>query len=331
MAQLSVRAFREQIIAGAPDPVCLLLGDDDHEKGALALALGEMVEADLRAFNVERLYAGDKAVTASAIVEAARTLPMLAPRRVVVVLQAERLFATRRRGAAVAPPDEGGEAASLDALLDYLSGPSPTTVLAFLFSAPAAGDPTDLPIPKNLKIAKALDRAGTRIVCTGLDGGKDPGQWVEEQARRAGLSIDRQAIGRLLELTARDTVRLRAEVEKLLLFAADAGRVTLDHVSALAGTPVHHGDDWALVRALERRDAPAALRELRAALDHGGVPYAILGQLGYAVRTPPPRGRFPAQRLPAAVDALLRTDVALKSSGGDPRVLLERLIVELCG
>jgi DNA polymerase III delta subunit len=35
--------------------------------------------------------------------------------------------------------------------------------------------------------------------------------------------------------------------------------------------------------------------------------------------------------VPAAVEALFRTDVAMKSSGGDPRVLLERLIVELCG
>jgi hypothetical protein len=37
-----------------------------------------------------------------------------------------------------------------------------------------------------------------------------------------------------------------------------------------------------------------------------------------------------SRRIPAAVDALLRTDLDLKSSGGDPRVLLERLVVELC-
>jgi DNA polymerase III delta subunit len=40
---------------------------------------------------------------------------------------------------------------------------------------------------------------------------------------------------------------------------------------------------------------------------------------------------MPGPRLPAAIDALLRTDLALKSSGGDPRILLERLVVELCG
>ena len=35
--------------------------------------------------------------------------------------------------------------------------------------------------------------------------------------------------------------------------------------------------------------------------------------------------------MPAAVEALFRTDLDLKTSGGDPRVLLERLVVELCG
>ena len=38
----------------------------------------------------------------------------------------------------------------------------------------------------------------------------------------------------------------------------------------------------------------------------------------------------PGPRLGAAIEALLRTDLALKSSGGDPRILLERLVVELC-
>jgi len=35
-------------------------------------------------------------------------------------------------------------------------------------------------------------------------------------------------------------------------------------------------------------------------------------------------------RVAGAVDALFRTDLDLKTSGGDPRVLLERLVVELC-
>ena len=55
----------------------------------------------------------------------------------------------------------------------------------------------------------------------------------------------------------------------------------------------------------------------------------VLGQLGWFVRTTLPR-QAPS-RVPAAVEAVFRTDLALKSSGGDGRVLLERLVVELCG
>jgi DNA polymerase III delta subunit len=31
-----------------------------------------------------------------------------------------------------------------------------------------------------------------------------------------------------------------------------------------------------------------------------------------------------------AVEAVFRTDIALKSSAGDPRTLIERLVVEMC-
>jgi DNA polymerase III subunit delta len=325
-------ALREQIADTATDPVYLIVGDDDHEKSALALALGEMIEDGLRAFNVERLYASDRNVTPSSVVEAARTLPMLAPRRVIIVLHAEALVAPRRNRA-TEPSDEDEDSSSepVAPLLDYLAAPVPSTTLTFVFSAPEPGQPPDsIPLAKNLKITKALLKAATLVVCSGLDGGKDPARWVQEQVRSARLEIDGQALRRLLQLSGDDVGRLRADVAKLLLFAAGQPRITLDHVSAVVGAPVYHGDDWALVRAIERGDAGAALRELAAALDHGGVPFQILGQLGYAIRTPPPRGRFPARRVPAAVDALFRTDIAMKSSGGDPKVLLERLIVELC-
>ncbi len=332
MPILTLTAFRAAIASGTTDPVVAIIGDDEHEKSALALALGEMVEADLRAFNVERLYAVDGSVTPGTVAEAARTLPMIAPRRVVIVLQAEKLLAPRKKRGAESADDEQEETAgSLEPLLDYLADPSPTTTLALVFSPPESGRPDELPLARNLKITKALGKAASFVVCAGLDGGKDPVKWIEQQAAAAGLAIDRQAITRLQQASGGDVGRLRADVQKVMLFAAGAGKVTADHVAAVVGAPAHHGDDWALVRAIEQGDARSALRELQAALDVGGVPFQILGQIGYAVRTPPPRGRFPARRVPAAVDALLRTDLALKSSGGDPRVLLERLVVELCG
>ena len=61
------------------------------------------------------------------------------------------------------------------------------------------------------------------------------------------------------------------------------------------------------------------------ALDAGTADFMMLGQLRVAAE------RLPASRLPAAMEALLRTDEAIKSASGSSRVQLERLVVELCG
>jgi len=69
------------------------------------------------------------------------------------------------------------------------------------------------------------------------------------------------------------------------------------------------------------------LRQIGLAMEAGGIPVKILGQLGWFVRE---RLSAEPRRVRPAVEALFRTDVDLKSSGGDPRVLLERLVVDLC-
>jgi DNA polymerase III delta subunit len=63
-------------------------------------------------------------------------------------------------------------------------------------------------------------------------------------------------------------------------------------------------------------------------LEAGAPAEKILGQLGWLVRSKLAAAR-PAQLKPS-VEAVFRTDLDLKRSAGDPRVLLERLVVELC-
>ena len=52
------RSAVEQI-SPAADPLYLLQGEDDVEKSALAAEFAELVDEGLRAFNVERIHAGD--------------------------------------------------------------------------------------------------------------------------------------------------------------------------------------------------------------------------------------------------------------------------------
>ena len=110
----------------------------------------------------------------------------------------------------------------------------------------------------------------------------------------------------------------------MVLYALDRSTIGLADVKAVVGPAVLQ-DDWAVTGAIVRGKADVALRELGLTFDGGAVPPLILGQLGWVIRT-----KLPAARIPAAVEAVYRTDLALKTSGGDPRLLLERLVVELC-
>ncbi|SVD52501.1 uncharacterized protein METZ01_LOCUS405355, partial [marine metagenome] len=85
---------RKQIKAGQTDPLYLLIGEDEEEKSNLAAEFQNAIEVDLRPFNVQRVYGDD--TTIGAVLDAARTFPMLSPRRMVIVLRAEHLLVPKR-------------------------------------------------------------------------------------------------------------------------------------------------------------------------------------------------------------------------------------------
>src|SRR3954465_2691978 len=98
MPAASPADVRTAIAKRTPAPAYLLLGDDDAALPRLGGDATALVEDELRAFNVDRLYAGDKGMSAASIVESARLLPMMSDRRIVVVLRAEKLLKPKRRG-----------------------------------------------------------------------------------------------------------------------------------------------------------------------------------------------------------------------------------------
>ena len=151
---------------------------------------------------------------------------------------------------------------------------------------------------------------------------------MKQAATEAGRQIEPAAARLVAERAGTDIARLRGDVEKLMLYSAGAAKISLADAQEVVSAESSQ-DDWAVTNAIARGATAEALRELGLALDSGAVPFMILGQLGWFVReklvTIDPR------RVRSAVEALFRTDIDMKSSGGDPRVLLERLVVELCG
>jgi DNA polymerase-3 subunit delta len=302
----------------------------------LAAAISATVEDELRAFNVDRVYASDKGVTAASIVESAQLLPMMSDRRVVIVLRAERLLKPKRRGKVVediADADEDGADAEppgdLDALTAYVQDPSPSTTLVLVASD----------IDRTRRAGKAVLKHATIVECWGLKTEKNPrfvdlraaARIAEQLVRRAvaesGQQIDPAAARLVAARAGVDIVRLRGDIERLMLYAAGKPKITLADAQEVVSAETAQ-DDWAVTNAIQNRNTGEALRQLALALEAGAVPYMILGQLGWFVRDK--LANADPRRIPRAVDALFRTDLDLKSSGGDPRVLLERLVVELC-
>ena len=330
MPVVAPSTVRKQVAARQPDPVYLIVGDDEAEMSRLAADIAGLVEDELRAFNSERFYAGERGVTPAAIVEAASTLPMMSDRRVVTVLRAERILKPKRRGKGAEEPEDGADAeppTELDVLDAYIRDPSPQTTLVMV-----AAD-----VDRTRKLYKTLQKQSTIVECWGLRPGRDARvdlrdvartaeQLVKQAASGAGQSIEPAAARLLAERAGTDIARLRGDLERLLLYAAGRPGITLDDARQVVSAETAQ-DDWAVTNAIQRRDAAAALRQLGLALESGGVSYQILGQLAWFVReklvVSDPR------RVPAAIEALFRTDLELKSSG-DARVLLERLVVQLC-
>jgi DNA polymerase III subunit delta len=323
-------ALRRTIAEGTVDPVYLIVGDDIGGMAHLTEDLAGLVEDELRAFNVERIYATDKPMAAS-IVESARLLPMMSKRRVVIVQRAEKILKPKRRGAARSEDDvqddDGGGAAGADAAIleDYVRNPHPETVLVFVASD----------VDRTRRLYKTLQKNATIVECWGLKAGKDAKvdlrqaaklaeQLVREEVSDAGQQIDSDAVRLVAARAGTDINSLRGDVQRLLLYATGKPRITVADAREVVSAESSQ-DDWAVTNAIERGDTARALRELGLALDAGGVSYKILGQLAYFVRE-----RLDPRRVPAAVEALFRTDLDLKNSVGDARVLLERLIVELC-
>jgi len=309
-------AVRKQIAARRPDPIYLLQGDDDVEKSELAAEFASLVEDGLGAFNVERVHAGDMtsgdrlAAGVSSLVAAARTLPMMSPWRVVVVLQAELMLVPRRESDAATR--------ALQELETYLQSPERQTVLVLVATA----------VDRRSRLYKLLTKQATLVDCGVLDDQSDAEQWVQSRVARAHVAIEPAAVRLLAMLAGTDLKRLRGDVDRLLLYALGQPTITADDVRQIAG-PATLQDDWAMTNAIEQGRTAEALRQLALTLDAGAPPEKILGQLGWLVRT-----KFPAiapGQVTAAVDSVFRTDLDLKRSAGAPRILLERLVVELCG
>src|SRR5215213_1605557 len=170
MSAMTMAAVRQQIAASDTAPLYLLLGADDAERAAMAAEFADGVDEGLRAFNVERLYGGDTKV--DRLIDSAMTLPMMVPRRIIIVLDAEKLLIPKREGKAA---DEEQER-----LEKFLQAPPRETTVVFVCSTPP---------DQRRRAVKMLMKQGHVVDCGTITDTADAQKWVKARAARVGATL----------------------------------------------------------------------------------------------------------------------------------------------
>lgn len=266
-------------------------------------------------------------------VRAARTMPFLVRRRVVVARGSETL--AERSGTS---------------LLEYLRAPNPAAVLILL-----AG--------RELEPAHWLIKAlpAGNVVSLAPPAGRALVGWLRGRARTRGIELEEPAARMLVDLAGDDAGALLAELEKAALAGGpDGRRVGVDEVESVVGTR-RARSVFELLRAIEARDRGPALGVLQALLDGGEEPLGVVAMLArearaaWQVKEWRRRGRSPEdiarslRRPPAAAAALVARAERMTPAevpaglvrcwnaerrlklGASPRAELALLVADLCG
>jgi len=289
-------------------PVVLVCGPEATLRDAALAELRERVLAGApRDFNEDRFDLGASGFDPLAIVAAARTLPVMARARLVLV-----------RGIG----EKRAEKFLDGALLEYLESPLATTCLVL------EGEEVD----KRQKWVKRVAKIGQLVECTGPTRPAEVRRWIEARMRQRGLRPGSGAAAALFDQVGPELDRLALEIEKLALFAGERGELSADDVAelvgqlraravyelALVGALANHFRRLLRARELRPLEAAEVQRKL------GVHPFAAEKLVEQA-------RRFDLRRLKVCLDAIRRTDFALK--GGvpiGPRMALERLVLAVC-
>lgn len=331
---------RAQIASGTTHPIYLLESDDAPSRHDLAQAFLGLVDEGLHAFNTAAFHgreagnAGDRDEMLSAILGAARTLPMMAPRRVILVHDAEFLLTPRKAKDEEPPPAEAPagkrKARATTPAEDfeaYVAAPESLTTL--VLDAPS--------LDRGRRITKLLLQKAMVVDCGQLNSVDDVFRWMLNRLEQEEMSTNRAAAQALVDaigyLPPRhpkdapriDLTRVRSETDKLLLYAAGEREVSAEHVRDVVVADDESRGTFAIIDLVAAGRTAEALQEVGALIEGGSPAPMIVGLLRAAVARIRPDGR--ARR---ALDLVLSADLAIKTSRGEPRYVLEKLIVEMC-
>lgn len=282
-------------------PVYVLYGEETFLRDSAATTIANLAfaEGDFRDFN-DDLFSLNTPDNIRAALAAANQLPMMAMRRVVRI--------TEVRVSTSSMKDTLKEEAE-DALAAYLANPSPTSIVVFVADE----------LNGNRKLGKMLKSHAAAVEFSQPDKAELQ-RWAQGVFDKAGVTVESEALRRLVALTGGEVRRVTTEAEKLATASFPDKKVDVKMVESLVrDTSQLTNFDFANhLLAGRREDAIAALQKV---LNDGEEPLALLGTLGWMFRdevkkSDPSRRSVYADRLAFALERIAATDLAIKTSIG---------------
>lgn len=333
--------------------VTLLWGDD---RGAIQNALVELrakilrpdgTDTGMEAFNHER-FDGPYTPSIAAVITACAQLPVVAPRRLVELSSPEAF------GKHVSADDDPARA--VDALVEYIAEPSPTTVLVI----------TSTGLRSNSKLVKAASKSKAAIALRfEVPKDADAVSTALDLAKARGLSLDRRAAAALVDAVGGASSDIQSALERAAAYAGGEP-IGVDHVQAVVKT-TREANVFELTDAVGQGDHERALVILARLFSLGEKDFgtgqrvfsmllrqirmvfaarAATGDVGATLGVPPfiarkyeqQARRIDESQLRRAYRGLSRIDAEFK--GGEPGsklayespyLVLQRWILDVCG
>ncbi len=348
---MNVTQLQKSLEKSDPLPVYLVSG----EEGALIDRALELITSRVLSgvgsgagsaeFALSRLDGGS--ASAEEVEAAARTASLFGGRRLVVLKNAQLLS-----------PDEQKK------LCAYLENPVATATLVLVVRGAGAGsrDPKLSRIAGAAKkFAKAVEKGGGIALDCPRPRAKDLPRLAESLLKEQGLSATREGLYALCEAVGEDMGSLIQAAEKLALYLGEGGRIEESHVAEVVAD-TRSQSVFALTDAAGEGSLDRALRVLSGMIRDGESPLAVVSHLARHFRSLArvaalnSRGegvdairkrlglhpfvvkkclmqsrRLTSRALASHMQALAAADKALKSGGPRGELVLEKLVMTLCG
>lgn len=318
---------------GALEPVYFLYGPERFYHGEIIEALTRrLITPENREFNLETFEAKEASV--AEWIGAAKTLTFMGGVKLVVVRNVHE------------PTLQEPQA---QIILDYLDRPVPETCLVL----------TADKIDRKRKLFKRLAMIDGAVDCSApRESGLIP--WVQHRARSRGYQLSLGGARLMIEKIGARPGFLASELDKVMTYAGEQRNISEKDVAFLVGE-IKTENVFALTEALKSKNTQEAFRVLHNQLSHGEQPVMILGTLAWQLRTiwevkhhqeqkrSPGKiaelmgskpfvvekamrqtGNFSRGELRRGFANLSQADLELKTSGKNPQIVLESLVLKLC-